>query len=253
MLIKKENKHSITCRVSKEELSARGFDNMEELMHDQVQARKLLNEVIEEARETVDFTAENGQINVQMVGLADGSISIRIFSDRKTAVRSMLEKYKDIAQIVNQQDAQQPDEQKPEEKDPDEGVEIDTIAPRFKGKQNISVLPAEKVTELLSATPEDTSVMIPVVLSFDDLEDAISLCRTIEPMNRYSDADLYKMDDRYYLTIDLMDTKKTLGNSIFAISEFSGRIENHGDIRAMLKEHGEVIRSKDAVTALAGL
>ena len=80
MLIKKENKHSITCRVSKEELNARGFDSMEELMHDQVQARKLLNEVIEEARETVDFTAENGQVNVQMVGLSDGSISIKIFS-----------------------------------------------------------------------------------------------------------------------------------------------------------------------------
>lgn len=252
MLIKKENKHSITCRVSKEELNARGFDSMEELMHDQVQARKLLNEVIEEARETVDFTAENGQVNVQMVGLSDGSISIKIFSDRKTAVRSMLEKYKDIVQIVNQQDAQQPEE-KPEEKDPDEGVEIDTIAPRFQGKQNISILPAEKVTELLAQTPEDTSVLLPVAVSFDDLEDAISLCRTIDPMNRYADSDLYKMDDRYYLTMNLMDTKKTLGNSVFAISEYSGRIENHGDVRALLKEHGEPIRLGDAVPVLAGL
>ena len=47
----------------------------------------------------MDFTAENGQVNVQMVGLSDGSISIKIFSDRKTAVRSMLETYKDFGGI----------------------------------------------------------------------------------------------------------------------------------------------------------
>ena len=52
MLIKKENKNSITCKISREELEARGFSNMEELMQDQAKARKFLNEILVEARET---------------------------------------------------------------------------------------------------------------------------------------------------------------------------------------------------------
>ena len=89
--------------MSKEELNARGFDSLEDLMHDQESARKLLNEIIEEAKETVNFTADNSQINVQIAGLADGSVTIKIFSDRNSAVRSLIEKYKDLAQAVEQE------------------------------------------------------------------------------------------------------------------------------------------------------
>lgn|GEM_PF-737384 len=257
MLIKKEDKHSITCRVSKEELSARGFDNIEDLLHDQAQARKLLDEVIEEARETVDFPDDNSQINVQMVGLADGSVTIRIFSDRKAAVKSIIEKYKDIAQMVEQQEEKQAEEkqteEKPEKKDPNVGVEIDTIAPRFSGRQNITLLTEDQVKERLAATDSDSPVLFPVALSFDNLEDAISLCHHISAEDRSAASNLYRMDDRYYLTIELTDTKKTLANTVFAISEYSGRIENHGNILGLLREHGDVIRENDAVGVLASL
>lgn len=251
MLIKKENKNSVTCRMSKEELSARGFDSLEDLMHDQEQARKLLSEVIEEAKETVNFTAENDQLNVQIFGLADGSVTIKIFSDKNSAVRSMIDKFKNLAQVVDEESTKSNDQK--EEKDPDEGVEIDTIAPRFAGKQNISVVPEKGIKEMLSSIADDEPVMLPVIISFDDLEDAIKLCRQIIVTNQHASSDLYKLDGRYYLTMLLTDTKSTLGNSVFAISEFSGRVENHGDVHALLQEHGELIRHNDAIAVLGSL
>ncbi len=252
MLIKKENKNSVTCRMSKEELNARGFNSLEDLMHDQESARKLLNEIIEEAKETVNFTADNSQINVQIAGLADGSVTIKIFSDRNSAVRSLIEKYKNIAQAVEQEE-NQANEEKSAEKDPDEGVEVDTIAPRFKGRQNISSMPEEKFKALMAKLPDDAPVMLPVAVSFDNLEDAIALCRRICATNQHARSDLYKLDDRYYLLMELTDTKSTLGNSVFAISEYSGRIEKHGDVKALLKEHGEAIRLGDAIAMLGSL
>lgn len=252
MLIKKENKNSVTCRMSKEELNARGFDSLEDLMHDQESARKLLNEIIEEAKETVNFTADSSQINVQIAGLADGSVTIKIFSDRNSAVRSLIEKYKNLAQAVEQEE-NKADEEKPAENDPDEGVEVDTIAPRFEGKQSISAMPEEKFKEMMATLPDDAPVMLPVAISFDTLEDAIALCRRICDTNQHAKSDLYKLDGRYYLLMQLTDTKNTLGNSVFAISEYSGKIERHGDIQALLKEHGEAIRRGDAVAMLGSL
>lgn len=261
MLIKKENKDSITCRISKEELTARGITSMEDLLRDQVQAKKFLNEILDEARETVHFTTDSAMINVQMAGLADGSVSIKIFADKQSAMRSMLEKYKDIVKLIGE-----PDEAKDEKpadsdtadssespKDPYEGVEIDTIAPRFDGKQSITSLTAEEAQKLLGSTSEDEPVHLPVAVSFGNLQDAIGLCRQIRVTNSGAASDLYKLDGRYYLTAALTDTKRTLGNTIFAISEYSGRIENHGDVRAVLEEHGEVISRGNAIEALGSL
>lgn len=250
MLIKKENKNQITCRISKEELTARGIDSMEELMHDQVQARKFLNEILDEARENVDFSVDSGPINVQMAGQPDGSVSIKIFTDKQSAVRSMIERYKGLVDFA-EKEAESPD--KDDEKDPYEGVEVDTIVPNFKGKQNVSLLPVDEVTSIITSLPEDASVMLPIAISFENLEDVITLSRQIVSTNKYADSDLYRMDDRYYLTAELTDTKKTLGNSIFALAEFSGRVENHGDVKALLREHGELIREHDAIKVLSDI
>ena len=106
---------------------------------------------------------------------------------------------------------------------------------------------------MMSTLPDNAPVLLPIAISFDTLEDAIALCRRIYATNQYAKSDLYKLDGRYYLLMELTDTKSTLGNSVFAISEYSGKIERHGDVKALLKEHGEVIRQGDAVAMLGSL
>lgn len=253
MLIKKENKNSITCRVSKEELAAHGFNNMEDLMHDQSKARQFLNEILVEARETLDFKADTGSMSVQLAGQPDGSVNIRINKDKPAdALASIMAKCKDALGDLSKESDPQSDKND-DEKDPYEGVEVDTIAPRFDGKQNISTLGHKEASELLKSVSNDTPILLPVVIALDDLEKCISLCKELAPANKYAISDLYKYDGRYYLSMNLTDTKQTLANSVFAISEFCDDVANHGNMAAILKEHGELIIGETAIEKLAVL
>ncbi|MBQ1843518.1 MAG: adaptor protein MecA [Lachnospiraceae bacterium] len=253
MLIKKENKNSITCKVSREELEARGFSNMEELMQDQTKARKFLNEILVEARETVDFKADTGTMSVSLAGLPDGSVNITINKDKpENALAAIMAKCKDALGSLNKE-IDEAAQNKEDKKDPYEGVEIDTIAPRFDGKQNVSTLGQKEAAELLKSVSDDTPILLPVVIALDDLEKCITLCRELAPTNRYANSDLYKYDGRYYLSMNLTDTKLTLANSVFAIAEFSDEIANHGNMAAVLKEHGELIIGDTAIERLAEL
>lgn len=260
MLIRKENKNSITCKISHEELVARGFGNMEDLMHDQVKARQFLNEILNEARETVDFKVNGGEpMNIQLAGLPDGSVNIRINKEKTPAdaITSILQKCKDVlgdlSKAEDTEDKVQNTATSEDSEDPYEGVEVDTLVPRFEGRQNISSLGQSEARKLIADLDNDTPVMLPVVSVSDDLEQVISLCRELAQTNRFSLSDLYKYNGRYYLSMHLTDTKLTLGNSVFAISEFSDDIANHGDMAEVLREHGELICGENAIERLAEL
>ncbi|MGN8772948.1 adaptor protein MecA [Candidatus Weimeria sp. HCP3S3_B5] len=248
MLIKKDGKNSITCKISREELEARGISNMEDLIHDQVRARKFLNEILVEAGETVDFKADSGSMSVALTGLPDGSVSITINKDKpENALAQLMAKCKDALGDVDK------DKSEDDEKDPYDGVVVDTLAPRFDGRQNISTLDQKEATELLENLPDDKPVMLPVIAVMDDLEKCIGLCRELAPTNMDAPSDLYKYEGRYYLSMRLTDTKETLASSAFSIVEFCQEIVNQKRMLLFLSEHAEAIIRDNAIQKLSQL
>jgi negative regulator of genetic competence, sporulation and motility len=241
MDIKKLNNNCITCRISKQELDDRGVV-LEDLLSDKEKARELLSEVLMQAEQVVDFKADGGSLNVQMTVLSDGDINLTIFDDDRSAFAAMLRQYKELLESKRKELMELVD--KTGESSSSGSVDVGNP---------ISALSAEETRKLLNSKSETDPVDLPVEVSFESLDDLMKLSKLLYAWNGDTDSSLYSYNDRYYLQLILTETKLTLVRSIFAISEYSGVIENNVGTAIKVSEHGKCILAEHAVKSLAML
>lgn len=254
--IKKIDSNCITCRISKAELDSMGV-HIEDLMTNRDKTKELVDNVLTEARNTLDFSTAAGQINVQLSVLSDGDISLTIFNDEKSALSAMIKQYKDL--IENSESAakarQSSAQPIPEVSDPKNSRHANTGNDTQQNSHAITSLTSDQVKEKLDSLKDKDPVDFPAEVSFDNITDAIRMCRIISKWNPDSESAFYKMNDRYYLSFTLTDKKKTLARSVFAIAEYCGKVENgpSGLSPAFLSEHGITLIEEDAVAKLGAL
>ncbi|SCW42285.1 Negative regulator of genetic competence (MecA) [Lachnospiraceae bacterium C10] len=261
MMIKRVDENSITCRISKEELEEMGLA-LDDLISNKEKTRDLLKEVLDEAKESVNFTADSGQLSVQVTVLPGGDISLTIFDNQKSAVAAMFRNYKDLLKDLKELDqdagvqtADMFENFMSDEDEEEEEIEKASLSSMLDMKPN-AIVPkynAAETKERLEALEDDEPVMLPVMVSFDSLDDVIHLSKQILAWNPMAKSDLYKSDGRFYLSIVLTDHKVSMARSIFALAEYSGRVEKKASVESFIQEHGRLLRKGDAIEALAGL
>ena len=249
MMIKRVDENSITCRISKEELEEMGLA-LDDLISNREKARGLLKEVLEEAKTRVNFYADSNQLNVQMSVLPDGDVTLTIFDDQKSAIAAMLRQYKEL---LHQQMEDDPDSNllSPDPSRDEVEVPLPETLSKKNGSSILTKLNSAETKELLDQLEDDDPVMLPLTVSFDNLEDVMSLCRQISPWNPMAKSDLYKFQDRYYLSITLTEHKISMARSVFALAEYSGRAEKRSYVLPFLQEHGRLLCAGNALEALA--
>ncbi len=230
MKIQRIDNNCITCHISKEELASRGM-GLEDLMNDKEKARDLLVDVLNAAREAVNFTAEGGTLNVQMAVMQDGDVSMTIFDDERNLLGALLRSYKEIL----------------------EAKQREIMGRVGAGNAFGRMLTPERTRELLDRVGSDEVIDLPVEASFDDLDDVVRVARKLYIWNGDIPSTLVKVDDAYCLSMTITDKKRQLARSVMVLCEYSDGVEQSMGAKLRVQEHGKVLIQNHAIQKLAGL
>ena len=233
MKIQRVDNNCITCHISKEELASRGMAP-EDLMSDKEKARDLLADVLNAARETVNFTSDSGALNVQLAATQEGDVSMTIFDDERNNLLGMLLRgYKEILE-AKQRELQARQNQG--------GLLGSPMA-----------LTPEKTRELLDKAGKDEIVDLPVEASFTSMDDVLTVARKLYIWNGDMPSTLVKYEDEYCLSLTIRDRQTQLARSIMLICEYCDAVEQSMGAKLRVQEHGRVLVQDHAVQKLAGL
>ena len=231
MKFMKVSENSIRCIITQEEMFAKGI-NIDDLMDDRSKAEEFLHDILNEAKEELNFETSGDALNVQLSILKDGNISLMISDDKNSNMRAMLEQIKD--KLKNFQENH-------------EAETVNTAADDDKQ----TVLRQKNEELVKNASENDPLEMVPWA-EFADMNQCILLAKQLKLYENMPSV-LYKRDQSYYLKFDLIFNRKDMAQAIFIISEYSRCIYPSALDMLGVEEHGEILLSKDAISILAQL
>ena len=233
------NDNAIRCVISQQEMNAFGV-NIDDLMVNREKAEGFLRVVLDEARTEVDFQANGEALNVQLSVMPDGDISLMICDDQNVAIRAMLEQFKEKLRTFSDY--------------------LLTEKDRLEGKRQPDVKPYQPVSfdevgdgqAVIAAADEDDPLQVTLWSVFDHLEECIRLSKSLAHLGDV-ESDLYKFEDRYFLSVKLVQTKRQMAHNVFAVAEYSRQLFYDANLEIRLQEHGEVILKDHAILNLQSL
>lgn len=241
MDIKRINDNQVRCAITEQEIEEMGFDinsviaNTEET---QKFMRKLLEKI--EEQEVIDIERLSPMVRAEL--FPDHTMNI-IFGGLTEA--EQMHMFDDVIDMM-------------------EG--FDKLKERLLQKADEPYRDAEKISEAVDhvigkevnpfykeGDETDTyfSDYTVLGLEFDSLDKVIRICKLFEeiPMN-----ELYKMNDMYYLLMDLSFLSKARFRPVaFAATEYNGRPIASEKSLAHIREHGKCMIAEDAIRILTQL
>ena len=245
MDIKKINEHQVRCAITEEEIAEMGFD-INAVIANTEETQKFMRVLLEkiEEQEVIDIEHLSPMVRAEL--FPDHTMNIIFGSGTDTSPKqmfdelvNMLEGFDKLKDKLSLKDGKETEEKVAKEKEVSEAVD------NVLGKE---VNPFYKEGDETDTVFSDYTVL---ALECDDLDKVIYLSRlfTEIPMN-----ELYKMEDNYYLLMDLSFLSKEKFRPVaFAATEYGCRPLASEKALAHIREHGKCIIAEDAIGKLQQL
>lgn len=209
--------HTIRCVISEEEIADLGY-TLEEIMSNGERTQEFMNEIFDIAEQRFETKFELGVKTVRADFLPDHTLSLT-FSEHPGS-EEMVEHLKDIVNGL------------------------------------LSSIPQQKWNEISEAKKqqeEDETARVFVVLVFEDMNTIIRFARQV-PFAQCPPNSLYKLDDTYFIIMDLSNQLEADVRKLSAVTdEYVRDLLVGTERKAFIEEHGSVILSDRAIEQLREL
>lgn len=245
MDIKKINEHQVRCAITEEEIAELGFD-IDAVIANTEETQKFMRVLLEkiEEQEVIDIDRLSPMVRAEL--FPDHTMNIIFGSGTDASPKQMFDEIVDLLdgwdklkEKLSQKDTKEVTKQKANEKEASEAVD------QVLGKE---INPFYKKGDETETCFSDYTVL---ALECDSLDKVIYLSKLFEeiPLN-----ELYKMDGRYYLLMDLSFLSKEKFRPVaFAATEYNCRPLASAKTLAHIREHGICIVAEDAIEQLRQL
>lgn len=209
--------HTIRCVISEEEIADLGY-TLEEIMSNGERTQEFMNEIFDIAEQRFETKFELGVKTVRADFLPDHTLSLT-FSEHPGS-EEMMEHLKDIVNGL------------------------------------LSSIPQQKWNEISEAQKqqeEDETARVFVVLVFEDMNTIIRFARQV-PFAQCPPNSLYKLDDTYFIIMDLSNQLEADVRKLSAVTdEYVRDLLVGTERKAFIEEHGSAILSDRAIEQLREL
>lgn len=209
--------HTIRCVISEEEIADLGY-TLEEIMSNGERTQEFMNEIFDIAEQRFETKFELGVKTVRADFLPDHTLSLT-FSEHPGS-EEMMEHLKDIVNGL------------------------------------LSSIPQQKWNEISEAKKqqeEDETARVFVVLVFEDMNTIIRFARQV-PFAQCPPNSLYKLDDTYFIIMDLSNQLEADVRKLSAVTdEYVRDLLVGTERKAFIEEHGSAILSDRAIEQLREL
>ena len=243
MKFTKLNENSIRCVISRDEMTEYGV-NLDDLMDDREKAEGFLRLILDEAKTEVDFHTSGEALNVQLSIMPDGDVALMISDDQNAAIRAMLSQFKDKLKDFSEMVVEEAKKHEGLQKKGTADVKPYTPTPFDQV--------VETTKEVLESAAEDDPLEMTLWSEFENLDDCIRLAKSLVSLGDV-DSKLYKFEDRYFLSMNMVQTKRQMAKNVFAVAEYSTQVFNDAGLAARLNEHGTLILDGHALKDLSEL
>lgn len=209
-------KHTIRCVISEDEITDLGY-TLEEIMSNGERTQEFMNEIFDLAEQRFDTKFDFGVKTVRADFLADHTLSLT-FSEHPGS-EEMMEHLKDIVNGL------------------------------------INSIPQQKWNEISDAKKqqEDDEMRVFVMVVFDEMDTIIRFAKQVT-LQDWPFNSLYKMQDRYYLILDLTNQLEAEVKRLSAVTdEYASDLLVGAERKAFIEEHGDVILREAAIEQLKQL
>ena len=209
--------HTIRCVISEEEIADLGY-TLEEIMSNGERTQEFMNEIFDIAEQRFETKFELGVKTVRADFLPDHTLSLT-FSEHPGS-EEMMEHLKDIVNGL------------------------------------LSSIPQQKWNEIGEAKKqqeEDETARVFVMLVFEDMNTIIRFARQV-PFAQCPPNSLYKLDDTYFIIMDLSNQLEADVRKLSAVTdEYVRDLLVGTERKAFIEEHGSAILSDRAIEQLREL
>lgn len=209
-------KHTIRCVISEDEITDLGY-TLEEIMSNGERTQEFMNEIFDLAEQRFDTKFDFGVKTVRADFLADHTLSLT-FSEHPGS-EEMMEHLKDIVNGL------------------------------------INSIPQQKWNEINEAKKqqEDDEMRVFVMVVFDEMDTIIRFAKQVT-LQDWPFNSLYKMQERYYLILDLTNQLEAEVKRFSALTdEYASDLLVGAERKAFIEEHGDVILREAAIEQLKQL
>ena len=102
----------------------------------------------------------------------------------------------------------------------------------------------------LEEASEDDPIEFKLWAEMTSIDKCLAMAKAL-PQNADCKSKMYKYDNRYYIMLDFVQTKRQIASSVFVVAEYSDHIILEEEGVGVITEHGELLIPTDAVTKLA--
>ncbi len=226
MEFSRDEKNRIRCVITEEEIEELGF-TVEEIVSNGARTQEFMNQIFDMAEDELQTKFEMGIKTVRADFLSDHTLSLT-FSEHPSS-EGMLEHIKDIVNgLINSIPQQKWDE--------------------IKAKKGLGI--KEVIDDKKSEASKDEQLRIIVLFAFEEMDILMRFAKQLSlevlPYN-----DLYKLDDTYFLMVDLSEAEEEDVRRISAlIDEYATDVFVGAEKRAFIYEHGKAIIKEKAIEQL---
>ena len=210
-------KHTIRCVISEDEITDLGY-TMEEIMNNGERTQEIMNEIFDLAEQRFETKFELGVKTVRADFLPDHTLSLT-FSEHPGS-EGMMEHLKDIVNGL------------------------------------LNSIPQQKWDEINEAKKQQEDAdfaRVFVLLVFDDMDTIIRFAKQV-PFKECSPNSLYKLDETYYMIMDLSNQLESDVRRLSAVTdEYVSDLLVGAQKKAFVEEHGKLILSDAAIEQLREL
>lgn len=225
MQFKKINEKAFKCIISQEEMDEQGVQ-LDDLMDNRDKAETFLRYILQQAKYEVDFESTGEALNIQMTVMPCGDIQLMISDDKNSAIRGMLSELRNHLKDFH-----------------------GTLEEKKKELEEIKAKAVDVSTDEKDA---EEIIKMDLWAEIASLENAMRLAKALPQLLNH-ESSLYKMNDKYYLVVDIEMTRKELAGIAFTVAEYSDTLYADNPGTMQIAEHGKLITEGNALAVLAQL
>lgn len=239
--------NTVRCLLTAEDLEEQGLE-LEDFFHNNDNARRFLQTIVERAQEEVGYEFSGGALAMQLMPLPENELLITFSEKSDSMVRDFSEFLKNILgamQTASEENGQS---------DGNVTESVESILKNLMAKKIAGDMLEDAKKKIVKEQEDERETSVPevVICRFESLQLLEDFCAGAEfSESMRSDAYCLQETDQWFLVIHRRDTDGRL------FRRFSSRVIEYGmllpasDIQlSFLKEHGICIARNDALTVL---
>ncbi len=276
MKLKRISENTIRCTVTAEEMDQYEI-NLEDLLGKRDNAEMFFRKILQEAEKELGFTAQAGDLNVQLSVLPKGDVSMMISKGESFSVGDLMSQITEaLDEIMDEKDKKalhekiekqkksgdRKEENNRRSKIANDGLKHGRDAARQKAEDSAVIdlnkkAPTEqdialaRVGEEIAAQRTDLYEQLkrPLWAVFSSMDQVIRMVRQLDA-NIEIPSELYERFSEYYLRMNFDSKIEEASQAVLLITEFADTMFAEDETAVVFKEHANVVLDKNAIETL---